>query len=320
MNKISTWFSENKLPASLAGGFLICAVAVAWLSYVSWDDYGAATQSYAEAVGKLNKLSHQNPFPNESNLTALRSSVTRQQAGLDQLTKSLQAFRIAESREIADAKLQDKPLKFQDALRAEVTKIKALATEKGSALPPGFYLGFEEYENKPPSPEEVTLLSKQLTVMSWVAENLASKSGLILQDFSRGQIASTTGAKVESPKKPAAATAPAKAKGNPESVGSFWVSFRCDQSSFREFLNSLTAAPYFLLTDALQLKNTVTEPPKHDAGTPGGTPPSDPQAAQHLPIVVGREQVNVTMKLRTMEFPDQQESKPATPTAKPSGK
>lgn len=318
MNKISTWFSENKLAASFGGGFLICMLAFGWLAYSSWDDSATSTQAYNDAVGKLNKLSHQNPFPNESNLTALRSSVNRQQGALDQLNKSLRSFRIPETAAIAEAKPQDKPLKFQDALRAEVTKIKALANEKGSALPQGFYLGFEEYESKLPTPEEVSSLSKQFTAMSWVAENLASKGGMIVQDFSRIQ-ATNSNVKLEAPKKPSPSPASAKTKSILEPVGSFWVSFRCDQSSLREFLNSLTTSPYFLIPDALQLKNTVTEAPKRDSGTQATTTSPDPQAAQHLPIVVGREQLNVTMKLRTMEYPEQ-ETKPIGPASKTTAK
>ena len=322
MNKISTWFSENKLAASFGGGFLICALAVGWLASASWDDYAVSSQAYSDAVGKLNKLNHQNPFPNESNLSALRSSVSRQQTALDQLTKSLRSFKIAEMPAIADAKPQDKPLKFQDALRAEVTKLKTLSSEKGSGLPQGFYLGFEEYESKLPTPDDVTTLSKQLSAMAWVAENLAGKSGLIVGDFSRVQ--ATNSVKLESPKKPTpAAPSPSQSKGKTilEPIGSFWVSFRCDQSSFREFLKSLTIAPYFLIPAELQLKNSVTEPPKRDAGNDqASAAPQDPQAAQHLPIVVGREQVNVTMKIRIMEYPESAEAKPSAPASKPSAK
>ena len=298
MNKISAWFKDNTLAASLIAVLVVGTLALGILSFFAWDDYGSASAEYTSKAAQLLKLSQQKPFPSEANLRALESIFTTEQSSLQALVSQLQRYDVPPLADIAKAKPQDRPQRFQDALRNEVTRIKNLAASTGANLPPGFYLGLEEYENRLPTQEDVQLLSKQLTVMSWLAELLACHKDLVLSEFSR--VSSESPIKKEPLKKPA----PAKEALPYEVTSGIKLRFRCNQGSLREIVNSVSAAPYFLMIDQLLVQNTSTEPPRRDSQQPITPPsPADGTAVvQRLPIIVGRELLNVSMRLRGLEF------------------
>lgn len=304
MNTINHWISENKTAASIGLAFLLVTGIGGWLTFQSWNDYSAAAQSYTDAVGKLTKLQQQNPFPSEANRIKLEADLNREQAAFENLTKALQSYRVPAFNELDKAKPQNRPQLFQDALRSQVTAVKNSAASKGVTLPPSFYLGMEYYENRPPTPEETFQLARQLTVLNWIAEALASRENLILSEFSR-VLPSSPAKPAESSKK---TTSPLeeKTKTPYETIGSMRVSFRCDQSSLRELLNTISSAPYFLVIESVQIQNSVTEPPRRNAPNQQEAQqqqPTDVQAtSQRLPIIVGREQMNVALKIRCLEF------------------
>ncbi|MCX6959168.1 MAG: Amuc_1100 family pilus-like protein [Verrucomicrobia bacterium] len=314
MNKITTWLAENKIMASLVAVFIVSTALLGWLAYTAWDDYGIAFAEYTEKSSQLAKLSQQKPFPNKANLTKLEKTVAQQKSELKTLVNELQRYTVPAFGNLGKVKLQDRPQQFQDALRNEVTRIKTLAANSGATLPPGFYLGMEEYENKPPGVEESLNLAKQLTVLSWLGDTLATKKGLIIAEFSRpGTETAASGSKRESARK-AAAAAPTPNPTSPyETISNMRVSFRSNQSSlrelnkssFRELINSLSSAPYFLLIEDIQLQNSSGEPPRRNAAPQAAEPtPIGGDAVQRLPIVVGRELLNVSMKARALEFPN----------------
>lgn len=177
MSSITTWLAENKIAASLAAFFLVAAGVLGWFTYMAWADYGTAQNDYASEASQLTKLSQKKPFPSETNLNKLRDTFARDESDLSKLTKELQRYRIPFFAQIDKAKPQDMPQQFQDALRNEVTKIKSLAADSGVTLPPEFYLGLNEYENKVPQQEDTLSLAKQLSVISWIAETVAGKRG-----------------------------------------------------------------------------------------------------------------------------------------------
>jgi hypothetical protein len=317
MNKLTAWFKENTLAAALIAVLVLGTLALGTLAYIAWDDYGTATADYSSKAAQLLKLSQQKPFPSEKNLLSLEKTFATEQNGLQLLIKNLQKYEVPPFADIENAKPQDRPQRFQDALRNEVTRIKNLANSTGATLPPGFYLGLEEYENRLPTQEDVHMLSKQLTVLSRMAELLACHKDMILSDFSR--VGNDSPAKKEVLKKPLPQS-PAKENSPYEVTSGIKLGFRCNQGSFREIVNSVSTSPYFLIIDQLLVQNTATEPPRRDA-QPATAPPTPDGSApvQRLPIVVGRELLNVSMKLKGLEFTQPPEPSP-TPATKPVAK
>lgn len=314
MNKIKTWFADNKGPSVFASVFVILAGVGGWFAYGSWDDYSAATQTYSDAAAKLAKLAKQSPPPNEANLSKLGKTIDDEQTALNQLLGTLHQYVISPFAALEKAKSQDAPQLLQDALRAQVTKLKGASTANGATLPSGFYLALDEYENRLPAPDDAISLAKQLTVFNWISEHLISHPGLIIAEFSK--VVSTP---LQAPKPDRKALPPPttpKSELPYESLAALKLSFRCDQGSLREILNSFSQSPYFLVIESLQLQNTVTEPPRRDSAgqQPAQPPASAPQegqaSGQRIPIVVGREQVNASLKIRILEFPEQQQDRP----------
>ena len=302
MNKITKWFVDNKLAACLLASLILGTLILGFLAYQAWDDYGTASADYTSKASQLLKLSQPPkpfPFPSQDNLSKLEATITTEQSQLDALVKYLQKYQVTTFADIGNAKPQDRPQRFQDALRNEVTRIKSLATNTGATLPPGFYLGLDEYENRLPTQDDVQLLSKQLTVLSWLGELLATHKDLILSEFSRST--AETSPKKTSPAVPVKVSTPYK-----DACG-MKVSFRCSQGSFREIVNAVSTAPYFLIIDQLLVHNTSSEPPRRDTPLPTAAPAPDGSIPiQRLPIIVGRELLDISLKLRGLEFSDQE--------------
>jgi hypothetical protein len=311
MNSFATWFADNKLAGILAGTFIFLFLGTGFFAYVAWSDYEQATQGYEDAATKLTQLNKQTPFPNESNLAKFKANLETEQKNLLALTKQMDAYRIRSTGNLDQTKPQDRPQVFQDALRAQVTKIKSLAATKGATLPLGFYLGMEEFENQLPAPEKALQLSKQLTASSWLAENLSSHNGLLVVEFAGTQSASASKKEKDTAKKNLPTTP--NITGNStltdyETLGTIRTSFRCDQQTLNEVITAISTAPCFFIIEGLQLQNTATEPPRRDAPDDAAStqppPGQDTQAAiKRLPIIVGREQLIVSLRLRVLDFP-----------------
>ncbi len=312
MNKIKTWFADNKGPSVFAAVFVVLAGVGGWFAYGSWDDYSAATQTYSDAAAKLAKLAKQSPPPKEVNLYKLGKTIDDEQSALNQLLGTLHQYVISPFASLEKAKSQDAPQLLQDALRAQVTKLKGVATTNGATLPSGFYLALDEYENRLPAPDDAISLAKQLTVFNWISEHLISHNGLIIAEFSK--VVSVTAQNPKTDRKALPPTTSQKSELPYETTATLKLSFRSDQGSLREILNSFSQSPYFLVIDFLQLQNTVTEPPRRDsagqqpAQPPSGAPQDGQSSVQRIPIVVGREQINASLRIRILEFPDRQQN------------
>lgn len=314
MNKLNTLFSENKGPALFCTVFIAITGIAGWFAYSSWAEYSAASLAHSDVTAQLAKFAKQNPPPTEANLVQLEKSIESEQSALNDLLGTLRQFQIPSFAGLEKAKTQDAPHLLQDTLQAQVTKLKTQATASGSTLPSGFYLALEEYENRLPSPEDVIPLSKQLTVFSWISEQLVPHSGLILAEFSRVGYPATQSGKTDR-KALTAANAPKKELLY-ENPANLKVSFRCEQSALRDILNSFSKAPYFLAIDSLQLQNTVPEPPKRDSGNQQSPQTDSSQqdgqsAVQRIPLIAGREQINVSLRIRILEFTERQQNRPS---------
>ena len=301
---ITNWLSENKLAMSLAAAFLLLAGGLGCLTWWAWSDLEAATADYRSKEGDLGQLSKQKSFPSEANKKLLAETLAHRSAELETLRKELLQFRPAPFGEIEKAKPQDRPQRFQDALRGEVTRVKYLAAASEATLPPSFYLGLDEYENKPPLPDQVPALAKQLSVLSWLASTLVAGKGTIIAEFARAQ---PPPAKKEESSTRRLASNPQPSSAVSETVCGIRLTFRSSQTAFRELVNSISSAPYFLVIQSLQIQNSSTEPPRRTEVQPQ-TPDraAETNSIQRLPIIVGRESLNISMKLGALEFPDAQ--------------
>lgn len=302
---INSWLSENKSTVALAALLVFGSLALGYLSFVSWDNLGVVTAEYNSKAADLDRLAHKTPFPSAANLRKLTQTLKQSQADLDKLREALLIYHILPFGAFDKTKPQDQPQYFQDALRSQVTAIKSLATTNGSTLPPTFYLGLDEFENRLPQPEQLPILSKQLTVLDWLAKSLVGLKGVTVVEFARIPSDTTRSSTTQKNSLPASrnSTAPILPY---DSLGSTRIILRCGQGAFRELVNTISTGPYFLVIEDIKVQNSVVEPPRRDA-TPSTDQPTDGSTTvQRLPIVVGRESLNVVLKIRTIDFMAQQ--------------
>ena len=314
---IKTWISENKTAAILGVCFLGGFAALGWLAWSAWGEFDATKAEYDGKLAQFAKFAAQKPFPNAANLKKTGDALNQSRSDLDSLQKQLEQCRIPPFGDLEKTKPQEQPQSFQDALRKEVTRIKGLATSAGSTLPPSFYLGMEEYENKLPQPEEAIPLARQLTVLNRLATTLVSQKGIIVSEFSRFRPDSGVKKDPATLKKPGAPPVAGKKSDSDEpyeTIGITRMTFRCSQTSLREIVNALSSGPYFQVIDSIQIQNSSTEPPRREAPAQTSAQPStqstetsatNEPVIQRLPIVVGRETLTVTIKVRALDFPKQ---------------
>jgi hypothetical protein len=301
MNDFKHWIIANKILSGAIAIFVVLLGLLSWLTYSGWDSLGQNLAKYTQTKTDLDSLLKQKPFPDQANLSKLSDVVAKEQADLEHLKASLTKFRIAPAGDLEKIKLSDRPQYFQDALRDRVSRIKALASNDSVTLPPGFYLGFEEFENRLPQPDETLQLGKLLTAFDWIAGQIASQKGALLVEFSRP----VESAKKDPTKDSSAPKKPVKPAEQPvsEQIGTLRVTMRTSQAGFREFVNALSTGPCFALIDSLQIQNSASEPPRKDFQPQADQTPGATNAIQRLPIIVGRETLNVTLRLRVVDFP-----------------
>jgi hypothetical protein len=319
--KLKTWFLDNRLEGSLALFFLVATLILASLAGIAWSGYATATAEYASKSSELAALSRKRPYPDAANLTVLKETLGRDMADLEKLEEDLQRFLIRPFADLDKGKAQDRPQLFQDALRQAVTKIKALAATTGSTLPQTFYLGLDDFENKPPLPDQTLSLAKQLTVLDWLAESLLNQGGVGIGEFSRP--AELSGSKEPASQNRAKKPSPPDPKANTEAtpystVGRVNLVFRCSQATLREFINAVAspAAPYFMIIESLQLQNTAREAPKRTAAEPSRPTSGKDRPQTRIPLLVGQENLNVSMRVRILEFTAPKTARSAVPPSK----
>jgi hypothetical protein len=292
---IASLISANKKATSLVLAFVIGSTAVGYLVWNSWDNYATVTAEYSSKAAQLDLLSKSTIFPSKRNLEKLEKTLSQDQANLEKLQQALQIYRIHPFGTFDKVKPQNQPQYFQDSLRAEVTTIRTLAINSSSTLPPTFYLGLDEFENRLPQPEQLPTLSKQLTVLDWLGKTVVGLKNVVIEEFT-----------LVTPKEqsPVGQKQPSTISNLPyASLGSVRITLRCGQGTFRELINALSTAPHFLIIEDIKVQNSVGEPPLKNSAPTVEQPAEGGATVQRLPIIVGRESLNVTLKIRMIDFP-----------------
>jgi hypothetical protein len=315
----TTWLSENKRATSLAVLFILGAAILSWLTLGAWENYASVTTEYSAKASQLTSLSKLKLFPNSSNLKKLEATLTQTQSDLEKLRASLEHYRIPPFGTIESSKPQDRPQYFQDALRNQVTEIKSLSGISGSTLPPSFYLGLDDFENRLPPTDQLPSLAKELTVLNAIATIVTTQKGTIVTEFSRIRPSATASNPLASQKNKSTPQETPKAQLPYEDLGAIRINLRCGQIEFHQLIKAFAAAPYFLVIEEIKIQNSAGEPPHRNISTAAPAPkddqPSDGSTTiQRLPIIVGCESLNIMLQIRIFDFPAKQPS-PSQPSS-----
>lgn len=289
------WLRENPF---VAGLIVITVVGVGALGYFLSQfigEYNTASEEYTAGVQTLQGLQNRVPFPNNDNLQKTKALEEQYRAALNTFWQSLAKMNVP-----IDPSVQ--PQQFQDDLRKAVNEVKAKAQENDVALPQGFYLGFNQFENSPPDAASAPALARQLQIVNQFVNRLIDLKVQSIDDLKLNE------------DRPSGTSSPAPANrpNNPSGLQKFpfSIAFTADQGKFRVAFNSLLGADEFLIIRSLSLQNTnpVGPPVARDGGSSSPAPaspeaPGTAPATGNLNVILGREFVKVALHLELVDFP-----------------
>lgn len=298
------WIKANKF---LTGFFAVMLVGMGVLGYFLFSAnsaFDAADESYQEKARELNRLRTLPLYPNPKNLKALEAQKTE----AAQMVSAFQAH--LATREFPADDIT--PQQFQDKLKDAVTKTVEKAGVAHMELPKDkFYLGFDPYESRPPEPEAVAPLTRQLKAIQWVIEKLIEAKIAKLTLLKRTPLPEEKGL-ADKNKRPSR-----EERTGGELVSKFPVDIEvvARQKSIAEALNVIVgaSAPQFYIPRVVRFKNqNLKGPERAGAGASAG---ASGQPAAPLGYILGEELVEASVRLEIVEFAAPKEGAAPKPKA-----
>ncbi|MFV0414919.1 MAG: hypothetical protein ACK5NG_00980, partial [Chthoniobacterales bacterium] len=188
------------------------------------------------------------------------------------------------------------PESFQDDLRKRVTKVLEEATEAKITLPENFYLGYNSYEHSPPSREAAPELARQLADVQQVVD-LLIKNQVNVVSLVRETLPVESGKKANS--------------NGLYTKNILDITVSGEQARVRLLFNEIIDMPRFIIVRALDFENSaLVGPPKIQdqpnatapANAVGGTTDSRESTKSQLNVILGRETVQLKIRLEILDL------------------
>ena len=174
-----SWVSENKF---LTGYGAVMLAGLGTLGYFTWsamDKYDAARGAFASASSQLKTLQETKPALTKPHLDELL-------AQKQEITDKIGTFqKELKSRVLPLPSAPIAPAQFQDKLKETVAQIAAKAAAANVERPKDFYLGFGEYQSRPPTDKATPALARELHAIDLVMNILIKTGSLELEEFHR---------------------------------------------------------------------------------------------------------------------------------------
>lgn len=279
--------------AILVAVVVIVGGALGYFGFSAYTSYQTVSQEYDARVTQLHSLQNRVPFPSAANLTAITEASAQFKAVFDNLLDRAAALNAP----LDEIGAQD----FQDRLRAVVSEVKTAATNGSVALPEGFYMGFNQYENSLPSERAAGPLARQLASFQFIVDKLIALRVTSIDNIERTPLPEEGRADAADAPVPVVQALP------------FRISFTAEQGRLRQALNGIVTADRFFIIRAITVSNSAPSgPPRNQdlaVAQPGSALPADifgtaeGTAAEGEPeqpalnVLVGRETLSVTANM-----------------------
>jgi hypothetical protein len=282
------WIQDNPFLAGLAALILVGIGVQVFFLNQSMTRYAETSAAYGESVQKLQALQNRSPFPKDENLK-------QTEVLAEEFKNELRALRTQLAGMEAPLNPDVTPQQFSDDLRERVDQVLEKAAKVGVALPEGFYLGFDGYSNRAPTPEAAPALARQLFIIDKLVTRLINYKVRSIDALARRPLPEELAAGAE------------KVKVVQRYV--IDLAFTSEQSKFRVAFNSLLGSDEFLIVRALSVQNSNTAGPlitRAEAvafpaeGAGGAASPA--KQSEHLEVILGQELVTVTTKIEILDF------------------
>lgn len=286
------WVRENPfltlvLLITLAGGGALGVMISGTAS-----EYREISEIYDSQERELQRLTALDPYPDQENLDRLKVKIEAYLAEIRALELDLAESQV-ELEEI-------EPTAFQDHLRGVVSEITELAREENVALPPNFYMGFNQYQAQLPPAAVTPLLAYQLDVIQELMEIIIANRIERLTVLERTPL-------------PGEPEGGARSEDAPYHLYPLRIALRSDQHHLRSFLNDLMGMDAFLVLRRINVLNERTDGPRRGTTAPAATgafdatgldPEFEEEAEEEriMNFVLGQEKVTATLHLEMVRF------------------
>lgn len=315
-------FAENKFMLGFGAVTLAVAGTLAYLTYEASGKYEESLKTLNAAKSELDFVQRRQPVPSEA---ALKQLVTQNQEIRKKLDDLQQDFK---GRVLPVMPIGKEA--FQVQLRDAVARVVASFTEKGVTFGKDptkdkdtFYLGYKDYQDKPPEDAAAPLLARQLKAITLVMDLLTQEGQLNLIELTRERFSEER----TKPGSPEPKPAEAGGKKLVEKTG-FSIKFLAKDDAFRRILNGIVANKnqLFIIRRITVQNEHLNSPPRSVAGNPGNVPPGtppDPVATPATPgtpgtptapaapgsppaksreYIFGKERVEATVDIEVLDF------------------
>ena len=269
-----SWVSENKFLTGFGAVMLVGVGTLGTLTYLAKDKYdgdSGATAAFDAASAKLKKLQETKPSLTQAHLDEL---VAQRQ----EMTKKIAAFQTElKSRVLPLANVEIEPAQFQDKLKETVAQITAKATAANVERPKDFYLGFAEYQSKPPDKKAAPALARELRAIELVMGALIKTGGLELEEFRRDPLPEEGGGRTTEPGGGKRRSATDRSDHAAIERNGLTLKFTSGDDALRKVLTELAnhKEQLFIIRN-VTVQNKVTESPPRLGGAPAAPAPEAP--------------------------------------------
>jgi hypothetical protein len=295
------WLRENKF----IGWFLItsgvCMLIALFLLFSAKRKFSEATGHFNETAAELNRLQTLNPFPNESNLRAMKTQAADYGLAIEKLKEELKG-RVLPVTPMA-------PNEFQNRLRQAVTAATEKARTNRVKLPENFFLGFEEFRAALPDNAAAPVLGHQLAQIELLTNILIDARIDALTALRRAPLREEQAA-VPTPTPARIRGSRAKSATGPNLVTRSVVeaTFVSTPAAARRALNQITSVnQQFFIIRTLHVMNEKDKgPPRVQAASvtnvASSAAPPESKPGPALSFIVGTEHVQVSANIELVRF------------------
>lgn len=267
-----SWASENKFLTGFGAVMLAGLGTLGYFTYSAMDKHEAATGAFESANSQLKKLQEAKPSLTNAHLKELL-------AQREEMTEKIGTFQ----KDLKSRVLPIEPIKkeaFQDKLKETVARIAAKAAAANVERPKDFYMGFGEYQSKPPDEKAAPALARELHAIELVMNVLIKTGSIVLEEFHRDALPEEGRVK-----KDEGATGPGRRRSTADGIerNGLRLKFTSSDDALRKILTELAnhKQQLFIIRN-LVVQNKQQESPQRLAAA-ASPPPPPPAPAPEAP-------------------------------------
>ncbi len=219
--------------------------------------YDEAMNGWGDKLTKIGSLSKRVPYPSKEAEEKIKKQLDDYNAEVSDLYQNLNKFQ-------KPLNLTIKDTEFQQLVRTKVEEILGIASGAGFVIEDSeeFYLGFDLYKGRLPSPETVPLLDYELGAIDHLVRKIIESGGDSLVALARDPIPGEEGAENRKQEESVVHKYPVRLK------------FTGSHEAFQKFVNqAANDKEYFYIFRVMKVENQNPEPPaKLSTGLAGEYP------------------------------------------------